>query len=85
MKLLTILALTFTSTSAFALTDQQLCENYGQALASHDEPAQVQFLAEQQSRIESNAWTLSAESCQAHIEEGRQIFFFEMDVQGWLD
>ena len=63
MKLVVAVVSVFMSLSAFAMTDQDICEAYGVAIASNSTQDKVEFLDEMRSRIENKSWNLSSEEC----------------------
>ncbi|WP_156136163.1 hypothetical protein [Photobacterium gaetbulicola] len=78
MKRLVVCMVGAMSLSAFAMTDQEVCEAYGVALATNSSKGQVKFISELKSRVESNTWTLNAEQCNKIAMESKHQFNFDL-------
>ncbi|CAH0528791.1 hypothetical protein [Vibrio hippocampi] len=63
MRLVVAVVTVCMSLSAYAMTDQNVCEAYGVAIASNNTQEQVQFFDEMGSRIVNRSWSLSSEEC----------------------
>ncbi len=85
MKKIFIFILGMISVYAFAMSDQEICQSYGEALASNNDEAQINFLTEQNSRVSSNSWTLSSEECNEQIQVGRYEYEFTLAWETWPD
>ncbi|MGR5144672.1 hypothetical protein ACQKPX_23765 [Photobacterium sp. DNB23_23_1] len=66
------------SLSAFAMTDQEVCEAYGVALASNSDKGRVEFMSEMESRVENKTWSLSAAQCNDIAMESK--YEFDLDL-----
>ncbi|GMQ49457.1 hypothetical protein [Vibrio sp. 10N] len=63
MKVIVAVVSVCMSLSVYAMTDQDVCEAYGVAIASNSTQDQVQFLDEMRARIENESWSLSSAEC----------------------
>ncbi|WP_112479739.1 hypothetical protein [Vibrio variabilis] len=63
MKVIVAVVSVCMSLSAYAMTDQDVCEAYGVAIASNSTQDQVRFFDEMRTRIENKSWSLSSEEC----------------------
>ncbi|MCQ1059892.1 hypothetical protein LRP52_28300 [Photobacterium sp. ZSDE20] len=85
IKIITACIFGLMSVSAFAMSDQKVCEEYGIAIASNNTEGQVQFLSELNSRVENGLWTLDSKQCNDYIEESKHEYNLVLALHTWSD
>ncbi|GAB7220407.1 hypothetical protein [Vibrio comitans] len=73
------------SLSAFAKTDQEVCEAYGVALASNCDKGRVEFMTEMKSRVENKTWSLDSEQCNDIAMDSKYQFDLDLAIEMWPD
>ncbi|SBT15725.1 hypothetical protein [Vibrio celticus] len=73
------------SLSAYAMTDQDICEAYGVAIASNSTHDQVHFFDEIRYRIENKSWSLSSEECNNLSMEAKYEFDVDLMIEMGTD
>ncbi len=73
------------SLSAYAMTDNELCERYGVEIASNDSEGRIELISEINSRIESKTWSLSAKQCDEIAMYSKAEYELDLAIYMWPD